>query len=467
MILKGNQRAGGDDLASHLMNLYDNDAMQLAEVRGTIAQDLHGAFAEFEALASGTRCKQSLYSLSINPSEPMTRAQYAQAVERIEGKLGLAGQPRAIVFHVKEGREHCHVVWSRIDVKNMRAVQLSHDRQKLRSVSQKLAQEFGHKLPDGLATDRGTVRYEFNGQAFDTAELAQGARSGLKADGRRAEITEAYRQSDSGAAFADALWERGYYLARGDKRGFVVLDRAGQVHSLSRQVTGAKAKDVRGKLAPLEPEHLPSVKDMRAQIAAEIDEDLLDDERVPHMKRTLKELHQRQQQRRAAMTAEAQALELAQRQERMALHSAQKREAEKPFARAASAVRALFGKVPVLRTVLAPLYRNPRLNLDERHRLEREALERRYSRERRNMDRRVNAIDRVETRENKSFARDQRRVEKYRELQKARRQAEALGLMKENAKHITARPDKGDGEKKVAGKKTTPRRPKGYGLRRE
>jgi hypothetical protein len=52
------------------------------------------------------------------------------------------------------------------------------------------------------------------------------------------------------------------------------------------------------------------------------------------------------------LTAERRALELKQRQERMALHAAQKREKDQPFARAASAVFALIGKAPVLRSVL-------------------------------------------------------------------------------------------------------------------
>lgn len=62
---------------------------------------------------------------------------------------------------------------------------------------------------------------------------------------------------------------------------------------------------MRAKLAPLEPEHLPSVKDMRAQIAAEIDEDLLDDERGPHMKRTWsKELENEQLAARRTETSQ-------------------------------------------------------------------------------------------------------------------------------------------------------------------
>jgi hypothetical protein len=61
MILKGNQRVGGTDLASHLQNEFDNDLVEVAEIRGTVAQDLHGAFGEYEAIAAGTR---SLFTAS-------------------------------------------------------------------------------------------------------------------------------------------------------------------------------------------------------------------------------------------------------------------------------------------------------------------------------------------------------------------------------------------------------------------
>lgn len=35
------------------------------------------------------------------------------------------GQPRAVVFHEKENRRHCHVVWSRIDTEAMKAIPMS------------------------------------------------------------------------------------------------------------------------------------------------------------------------------------------------------------------------------------------------------------------------------------------------------------------------------------------------------
>ena len=122
MIPKASQRAGGQDLGTHLLNAHDNEYVEVAEVRGAIAQDLHGAFAEWEVQAHAlTKCRNYLYSLSLNPDHAqgeLTRAQYADFIERAEKRLGLEGQPRAIVFHIKEGREHCHVVWSRIDATN-------------------------------------------------------------------------------------------------------------------------------------------------------------------------------------------------------------------------------------------------------------------------------------------------------------------------------------------------------------
>ena len=67
MILEGNERAFGDELAHHLMNPRDNDHVTVHAVEGFIADDLHGAFAEIEAIAEATQCQKYLFSLSLNP----------------------------------------------------------------------------------------------------------------------------------------------------------------------------------------------------------------------------------------------------------------------------------------------------------------------------------------------------------------------------------------------------------------
>ncbi len=68
-------------------------------------------------MSLGTRCTQYLFLLSLNPPEAsrLPEAAFEEAVDRIEQSLGLAGQPRAIVLHEKDGWRHAHCVWSRID----------------------------------------------------------------------------------------------------------------------------------------------------------------------------------------------------------------------------------------------------------------------------------------------------------------------------------------------------------------
>ena len=133
MILKGNQRVGSIQLARHLMNDVDNDHITVHELRGFVSDTLSGALKETYAISTGTRCKQFLFSLSLNP--PLTKdvpiEDFEAAIEAVELKLGLSGQPRAIVFHEKQGRRHAQCVWSRIDVETMTAVNLPYFKTKL------------------------------------------------------------------------------------------------------------------------------------------------------------------------------------------------------------------------------------------------------------------------------------------------------------------------------------------------
>ena len=227
MILKGNQRGNGADLAIHLMNSYDNESIEVAEVYGTVAGDLLGAFGEIEAVSLGTKATEPFYSLSIDPPQPMTREQYFEAISAIEHGLGLTDQPRAVVFHVKDGREHCHVVWSRIDIERMRAIQLSFDHSRLMDMACELSHKFGFELPAGMKAWEAGQAFEKDKLEPTLAEKAQAEETGITPDQRRAEITAAYEASDTPEAFRAALEQKGYILAKGDRRGFVVVDKFG------------------------------------------------------------------------------------------------------------------------------------------------------------------------------------------------------------------------------------------------
>src|ERR1700687_725099 len=142
VISKGSQRGGGRQLATHLLNQFDNEQVEVFDVRGATAPDLPGAFHEWYAQSMATKCRKYLYSLSISPDlakYDLTREQYLDFIARTERSLELVGQPRAIVFHVKKGREHAHVVWSRIDPDASKAVHIAYDRMKRRRVAQEFA----------------------------------------------------------------------------------------------------------------------------------------------------------------------------------------------------------------------------------------------------------------------------------------------------------------------------------------
>lgn len=162
MILVGNQRGGGADLARHLIKA-ENERVVVHEVRGFACNDLAGAFQESYAMSRATRCKQHLYSLSLNPPKEAEASPelLIDAVNRVEERLGLSDQPRAIVFHEKYGadgelRRHAHAVWCRIDTDKMRAVQMPHDHHKLNELGRELYLEHGWKLPRGFVRKQET-----------------------------------------------------------------------------------------------------------------------------------------------------------------------------------------------------------------------------------------------------------------------------------------------------------------------
>jgi hypothetical protein len=267
MIPFSSQRGSGQDLATHLLNAYDNELAEVAYLRGAIAGDLHSAFKEWQVQAETlTRCQKYLYSMSINPDPaqgPLTRDQYLDYICRTEEALGLGHQPRAVVFHIKDGREHCHVVWSRIDANNQKAVHLAFDRDKLMRVTRAFARDHGLTLPAGYEKSRNV------GQ-LSLYERAQLQRTGLSLDDHKRQVTEAWQQSDDARSFVQALSERGYMLATGN-RPYVLVDLYGNVNALPRLIEdkSVRTKDIREFLEKEFPcESLPSVEEAQKLVAA-------------------------------------------------------------------------------------------------------------------------------------------------------------------------------------------------------
>ncbi len=262
-MLKGNQRSGAKNLALHLLK-DENDHVEIHELRGFVSDDLISALYEAHAISRATKCKQFLYSLSLNPPQEarVSIQDFEAAIERIETKLGLTGQPRAIVFHEKNARRHCHVVWSRIDAAEMNAVPLPFTKNKLKALSRELFLEHGWRLPEGLMES-----HKRDPRNFTHAQWQQAKRNGKDPRMIKAAIQDCWAVSDTQTSFTHALKQRGYVLARGDRRGFVAIDFDGEIYSVPKW-TGLRAKDVRVRLT--NPAALPTVSEAQRQITLEM-----------------------------------------------------------------------------------------------------------------------------------------------------------------------------------------------------
>ncbi|MQY43172.1 relaxase/mobilization nuclease domain-containing protein [Epibacterium sp. SM1969] len=262
MILVASQRSGAVPLADHLMNDLDNDHVEVIEIEGFMANDLHGAFKEAQAISKATRCKQFLFSVSLNPPEQEIASDrdFRDAADRVAKAVGLEDQPRAIVVHEKNGRRHAHAVWSRIDAHEMKSVQMSHFKAKLRDVSRDLFLEHGWPLPDGLATYGNK-----NPLNFTLAQWQQAQRQGYDPREIKQIFRQAWERSDGLKGFQSALADRGFYLAQGDRRGFIAVDVDGNFYSVSKWA-GVKVKDVTTKLG--DPTQLPSVTETQKALRA-------------------------------------------------------------------------------------------------------------------------------------------------------------------------------------------------------
>jgi len=310
MILKASQRGGAKQLGQHLLKTEENEHVEVHEVRGFVSDDVIDAFQEAYAVSRGTRCKQFLFSVSMNPppSESVGVNVFEQTADRIEAKTGLKGHPRVIVFHEKEGRRHAHVVWSRIDAEEMKAVNLSHFKSKLRDISKELYLENDWQMPRGFIDSEAR-----DPRNFTLAEWQQAKRMGHHARDLKSMMQECWAASDSRAAFEHALGERGIVLAKGDRRGHVAVTHDGEVLSVARYID-KKAKDVRAKLG--EPDALPSVDDAKSRLALDMGNAFkrhVGEARTNHAQEQTK-LDARRQDMTAIHAAERQKLDAAQRE---------------------------------------------------------------------------------------------------------------------------------------------------------
>lgn len=304
MILYASQRGRSAELAAHLLNGDQNEHVTIHDIRGFVSQDLAEALREAYAISRGTRCRQFLFSLSLNPPDyaDVPVEDFEAAIEEIEKRLNLVMHPRIIVFHEKNGRRHCHTVWSRIDADKMVAVRMSHFKRKLMEVSQLLFLKHGWKLPKGM--QKGEKRSPLH---LTREEYRQAVRLAEDPQALKAMFKASWERSDSKETFIRALEENGFLLARGDRRGFVAIDVKGGVYSLTRWLD-LGTRDLKSRLGA--PESLPDIGQAKAYLASRMTENL---------NRFIAEAKTAASTKRTPLVQELRSMVVAQRKERQSL----------------------------------------------------------------------------------------------------------------------------------------------------
>lgn len=266
MIAKGKIRGEGGKLALYLMTGENGERAQLVEARGLDAfgGEPVAAFEAMEAFAQAhTRCKLPFFheQIRVAPNERLTEAQWMEAVDRSEKRLGFTGQPRLVSFHINEatGEKHLHAAWFRVDFESERAIDPGMFKNHLKQLSRKLERDFSIRE---LSNDRPAER---RARAAERKEFEESRRLKTDVNALRTAILDCYRQSDSGKAFRAALEGQGLELANGDRRDcFVVIDQAGGHHALNKKLTGQTLAATRDKLADLDRNQLPGVEQAKA-----------------------------------------------------------------------------------------------------------------------------------------------------------------------------------------------------------
>ena len=140
----------------------------------------------------------------------------------------------------------------------------------LAEIEGKLGAEFAKSLPTVAAVREGIEARQEGASA--TADVGEKEAPQAQPEARQTRdeikrgVTELWNASDSGEAFVAGLEGLGLTLAKGDRRGFVLVDQDGEIYALPRMIEGARTADVREKLRDIDPASLPTVAEAKATV---------------------------------------------------------------------------------------------------------------------------------------------------------------------------------------------------------
>ncbi len=289
MIVKGASRSSASYCSKHLLRTDHNEQVEVLETpiwhedtAQAVAESLH----HFQRMSRLTeKGQKGLYCAHLDPDGryEMTPQAWLASLDILESELGLSGQPRLLVKHLKDDREHLHVVWQRakqLDDGKFVLVSDSYNYKHHELAARQMEVHLDHESVRGVFTGRD--RDPQTGLCLDERPVARLNHRGQQSERIRAgqpgkepkviktELAQLWQQSENGQAFKAGLTQAGYTLARGDKKAiYMVVDPDGEAYDLRRSLPGVKKKDLDVRLSDDPAQALPAVSLVREQLDRE------------------------------------------------------------------------------------------------------------------------------------------------------------------------------------------------------
>lgn len=268
MIIKGMLNGDGRNLAKYLVSTTEKtEEAELIQLYGfgVRKENIVTGFVSQHVMADGTQCEKPFFHAAVQNTDhdrALSKEEWILVADRIEKRLGLEGQGRAIALHTEEGKVHAHIAWTRIDLDTMTARPVPFFKARLKDLAREL------EIDLGLERVRNH-RERHEQRTPRTMEEQQGRRLGVDLASVRAGVLEAWGRTDDGRTFAQAIDEQGHILARGDRRDVVIVYAGENGHgtlALGKRLLGEPVADIRARMDDLDPALLPSVAEARQRL---------------------------------------------------------------------------------------------------------------------------------------------------------------------------------------------------------
>jgi Relaxase/Mobilisation nuclease domain len=235
---------------THTENLETDDASRGFRLMYATAMDASRLKFAAGVKRTGGPAGKPVWTMSLawHPEQQPDQAHMIHAMRSALKELGLEDRQAVLVAHNDEAHPHIHAIVNLIHPETGRTASVPYSKIKL------------SKWAEAYEKEHGKIYCQqrvFNNAARARSERVRYREPELDI---RAHVTKLYHASDSGKAFQAALAETGFSLAQGRK--ILLIDPEGKQHSLTRQIEGGKAKDIRAKLADVD---LPQVEEVREQ----------------------------------------------------------------------------------------------------------------------------------------------------------------------------------------------------------